>query len=91
MYTQSSPVDTLNIVKAALPATAMRAELQHQCMQEQHTTCNLINVSTELAPYICNTPTFNPINVPFFAKLGHMSCFDSKPAHVMWAVLTVSC
>jgi len=38
MYTQSSPVDTLNIVKAALPAAEQRMlKLQQQHMQEQHT------------------------------------------------------
>ena len=48
MYTQSSPVDTLNIVKAALPAAAMCAELQQQRMLEQHIGCGYV------AP-ACNT------------------------------------
>lgn len=54
MYTQSSPVDTLNMVKAALPAAAKHAELQQQYEQEKH---------IQLRPCLCNAPKCYPIKV----------------------------
>ncbi len=67
MYTQSSPVDTLNIVKAALPAAthaeaaiAIHAKATHpnSTLSMQHTHIQ----PTHIQPYQCKTPKFNLIN-----------------------------
>ena len=63
MYTQSSPVDTLNMVNAALPAAEQRVlSCNSNTCKSNTPTFNPINATHEVDPSLCNTPTFNLIN-----------------------------